>query len=379
MEIKQRKIIHNRIQLDQMTVLPKASSTILPAFRSHFEFPNVQRINWYPGHMVKATRIMCEKLKLVDYVIEVRDCRLPFTSVNPVFDSEVAKRNKPRLLILNKADLCSAKQQEQIRRCLQERQQASEHAPRLATMFTSAKQGTNIRNIVREALTKYPVEKKFKTIPFMFMIAGIPNVGKSSIINALRMKNKINQNKSGSSPLSSSSSKASLDFTHSAIRSTATKTAKAGATPGVTRDVNSFVVATNPTCLLMDTPGVLFPNLETHENAFRLALINALPDELLSVGPEMLVDFLLYEMNRKQYFDYVKIFKMPEPTDDVHLFLGKYVCSHIRAITSQGEPDIKKASLHVLKMFREGKLGKIVLDDMDGAVRDTPSSSPLIV
>ena len=124
--------------------------------------------------MAKATREMGERLKSVDYVIEVRDSRLPFSGINSLFDEEVNKRNKPRVLIFNKSDLVSKSDLSRIEKHFD--------ADRTATLFTSAKQGTNIRNIIKSALKKYPVEKKFKTIPFMFMIAGIPNVGKSRLV-----------------------------------------------------------------------------------------------------------------------------------------------------------------------------------------------------
>jgi ribosome biogenesis GTPase A len=330
---------------------------VVKSLRTEFPFPNVQRINWYPGHMVKATRLMIEKLKSVDYVIEVRDTRLPLTSMNSVFEEEIRKRKKPRLLIFNKADLCDIKQIESIEKYFNEKQEQT--GEKLATLFTSAKDGTNIRHIIKEALNKYPIEKKFKTLPFMFMIAGIPNVGKSSIINALRLKNRVLSESDTSTILKQNSMSM-----QPVVSARTTKSAKSGALPGVTRDISSFLVCLKPKCLLMDTPGVLFPSLDSHEQAFKLALINALPDQLLSVSAETLIDFLLYTLNRKQQFDYVKILNLPGPIDDINEVLEEYVCPKMGAIGSNGVPDKQKASLRLLKMFREGKLGKIVLDDI---------------
>jgi ribosome biogenesis GTPase A len=328
---------------------------ILRSLRNQFDFPNVQRINWYPGHMAKATREMCDKLKHIDYVIEVRDTRVPLSGVNSLFDEEVRKRNKPRLLIFNKADLVKPSQIQQIRQHVAESTSNSNN--KISMLFTSAKDGTNIRNIVKEALHKYPIEKKFKSLPFMFMIAGIPNVGKSSIINALRLRNKV---------LNTNGEIQDGFSLRSTVSATSTKQAKKGALPGVTRTINSFVVSRNPHCLLMDTPGVLFPSLDTHEHAFKLAIINALPDELMAVGPEMLVDFLIYTMNRKQCFDYIDALHLPEPMDDIQIILEQYVCPQFKMIGPEGEPDKKKAAQYILKLFREGKLGKVVLDDLIG-------------
>ncbi|KAG2392966.1 hypothetical protein C9374_009543 [Naegleria lovaniensis] len=315
-------------------------SSRFPLFKSELSFtrfPDRKIINWFPGHMAKATKQIKEKLKFIDFVIEVRDARVPISSYNKTINEIFS--HKKRLILFNKCDLISKSAQEKIEKYFADNGSIMEGPQVLGTLFTSAKQGINVKKIVDLCLHNKSVEiapKKFKTIPFTFLIAGIPNVGKSSIINKLIEKKK----------------------------------AKEGALPGVTRGMGFFPMKTKENCLLLDTPGIFQPDIESNEQGFKLALINAIPDHLFggdnSAGGTAidlipLIDYMLYQMNRNDCFEYVEIFDMKGPTKSVEELLLA-VCEKWKMYSAGGEPDWNKALSHLLLWFRSGKLGQIVLD-----------------
>ncbi|EFC43990.1 predicted protein [Naegleria gruberi] len=296
-------------------------------------------INWFPGHMAKATKQIKEKLKYIDFVIEVRDARVPISSKNKTINEIFI--HKKRLILFNKCDLISKEHQEQIKKYFSsESSSATIEGPKvLGTLFTSAKQGLNVNKIVQECLHNKNIEvapKKFKTIPYTFLIAGVPNVGKSSIINKLIEKKK----------------------------------AKEGALPGVTRGMGFFPMKTRENCLLLDTPGIFQPDIETNEQGFKLSLINALPDHLFggdsaaggnATDLTPLIDYMLFQLNRNECYDYVEILGLKGPTKNIDDLLLA-ACKKWKMFTSGGEPDLNKALSHLLFWFRTGKLGQVVLD-----------------
>lgn len=179
----------------------------------------------------------------------------------------------------------------------------------------------------------------------MFLIAGIPNVGKSSIINALKNK-----------------------YSHTFENKESGGKAKVGALPGVTRNLSFFKVCERPhPCVVLDSPGIFIPTINTEEQAFRLALINALPDTL-AFDPTTLCDFLLFELNRLKCFDYVTVFKLPHASDSIEWVL-KGICKCIAAYVAEGLPDTNKAAVIFLRYFRLGKLGRITLEDEEPAIK----------
>lgn len=144
------------------------------AFRSKFAFP--AKINWFPGHMAVARRQMLAQLDAVDVLIEVRDARIPWSSANPVLD-EAFGAAKPRLVVFNKSDLANANLQQRV-----EAQCAQRQTP---CVFTSVAKGRKIQSILQWCNAHSGAQFK-KTAGTMVMVVGIPNVGKSSIINEFR-------------------------------------------------------------------------------------------------------------------------------------------------------------------------------------------------
>ena len=198
-------------------------------------------INWFPGHMAKAIRQIDEKIKLIDLVIEVVDCRIPFSSANPV----VAKlsHNKPRLIILNKKDLADPKITEMWLNYYQEQQ--------IPVIMVDSKHHKISKIIVSKILDilKYKLardyKKGIKNPQLKVMILGIPNVGKSTVINSLINK----------------------------------ASAKVGNKPGVTKGQQWLKL--NDQIALLDTPGILWPNIDDPQVALHLVFTRSIKEEIL--------------------------------------------------------------------------------------------------
>ncbi len=198
---------------------------------------------WYPGHMTKAKRMMQENIKLIDLIIEVVDARIPLSSRNPDID-ELGK-NKARLILLNKADLADERENEKWAAYFQEKG--------YYTVKLNAKSGAGIKNVlpvVMEACKeKLERDRKrgIKNRPIRAMVVGIPNVGKSTFINAFAGK-------------------------------ACTKT---GNKPGVTKGKQWIRI--NKNVELLDTPGILWPKFEDQSVGAKLAMVGSIKDEILNL------------------------------------------------------------------------------------------------
>ena len=276
--------------------------------RSYFPCPSV---NWYPGHMAKATREISKRLHQSDIFIEVRDARAPISSANnmPI--------NKPKLILLNKVDLCSVAYTQKIVNKLKSNGEN--------VLVYSAYTNQNINNILDHIKTAAP--GKFKTVGSWLMIGGVPNVGKSSIINKFRLHARGFYNKSP---------------------------AKIGPEPCVTRGVSGFKVSLDPLMYLIDTPGIMLPKLENNEQAMKLALIAAIRDEV--VGVDIIADYMLFSLNKLGNYNYVKKYALKGPVDTLDQLIAI-----LKPKYNWDETSIAKI---ILKHFREGKLGRITLDKL---------------
>ncbi len=208
-------------------------------------------IQWYPGHMTKAKRMMQENIKLIDIVIELVDARIPLSSRNP--DIDQMAQNKARLILLNKVDLADSRYTKQWQSYFEEKG--------FFVTTVNSQRGTGVKaiqGIIMEAC-KEKIERDrkrgIKNRPIRAMIAGIPNVGKSTFINSL-------------------------------VGKACTKT---GNKPGVTK--GKQWIRLNKNIELLDTPGILWPKFEDETVGLHLALIGSVNDEIL-ISEELAISLI---------------------------------------------------------------------------------------
>lgn len=277
-------------------------------------------IQWYPGHMTKTRRMMEESLKLVDGVCEILDARIPVSSRNPDLDEIVG--GKPRLVVLNRID--------QADPAMVRRWAAWFKSQGMAVLETDCKSRKGvggfvpaIRAMLSEKLQRYQ-EKGQVGRPLKIMVAGIPNVGKSTFINQIAGR----------------------------------KSAKAENRPGVTRGKQWITV--DQGLLLLDTPGILWPKFEDREVGMRLAYTGAVKDDIMDL--ETLSSGLLALLWRQYPEAVASRYKIEAEPDAQGYALLEAVGRKRGFLISGGEVDTERAARMVLEEYRSGKLGRFTLD-----------------
>lgn len=279
-----------------------------------------QSIQWFPGHMTRTKRKMAQLLPLVDIVVEVVDARIPLSSRNP--DLKGLLGGKPRMLVLNKTDIANE--------AATDAWLAYYRRHNVPVMILDCKTGKGIQRLVplmREVL-KHKIaqweQKGMAGRAIRAMVVGIPNSGKSSLINRL-----------------SKGGKAQVEDR-----------------PGVTRDQRWFTM--DGGVQLLDTPGVLWPKFEDQEVAARLAFTGAIRDEILDK------EELAYELMKVLAADYEPLLRerykltgdLPEDPWELLQVIGR----KRGMLISGGEVDTLRASVMLLDEYRGGKLGRITLE-----------------
>ncbi|WP_099203625.1 ribosome biogenesis GTPase YlqF [Miniphocaeibacter massiliensis] len=283
---------------------------------------NNMNINWYPGHMKKTIDSLKSSLKLVDIVAELIDSRIPIASRNPLIDEIL--ENKPRIILLNKKDLSN--QEENSKWVEYFKSKGHE------TVMINSMTGQGVENIEKACKKQLKdkfeknKEKNIKSNRIRLMIVGIPNVGKSTLINRLANK----------------------------------KSAKVGNRPGVTK--NNQWIKTKGNIELLDTPGVLWPKFEDKLTGLNLAYTGAIKDEIMDV--ENLAFSLietLQKIDENILSNRYGIETSERPTidimDDIALKRG--------AILKGREIDYTKTANIILDEFRKGVLGQITLEKVE--------------
>ncbi len=283
---------------------------------------NTTNINWFPGHMAKTKREIGEKLNLIDIVYEVIDARMPKSS--KIIDIDNLIKNKPRILIMTKYDLCD---KEETNKWIEKYQKEGYYVVPLDLMNGgNVKEIIDISKKVLETENKKRLEKGMKPRSIRALIIGVPNVGKSTLINRLVGK----------------------------------KSAGVGNRPGFTKSLSWIRI--HKDIELLDTPGILWPKLENQEEAHILAALSSIKEEILDsmdIGNFILRKiFELYPEYLKERYDIEKLSEdLIEEYDQIAQKRG--------ALMKGGITDYEKTAGIILNDLKNGYLGKITLDQVE--------------
>lgn len=279
------------------------------------------KIQWFPGHMTKAKRMMESQIKLVDVVVEMLDARIPRSSTNPMLQNILG--TKPKVIALNKIDMADNTKTD----LWLEKLKSSGHP--VCKVDCSTGKGvkqliTAIQQAAKPVIDKW-LKKGVRNRSVRVMIVGIPNVGKSTLINRLVGKTKV----------------------------------VAADKPGVTRGQQWITIAKG--LELLDTPGVLWPKFEDPEIGLSLAATGAIKEDVFDreQAVELLIDFLMHNYSDDLANKYaIEI----EKSDDVRAVMSKI--AHSRGcLKAGGLLDMDKVVQLVLRDFRSGRLGRFTLDE----------------
>jgi ribosome biogenesis GTPase A len=300
------------------------------AFRKTFDFN--QKLFWYPTHQSRALEQLRKGLNHIDLVIEVRDARIPLTSISSI------DLQRKKLVVYNKRDLID-QDLFYVRKYLEEYKNEE-------TMLTSSFNVKNLRKIIEHCKSicqADPIRYPYLSV----VVVGCPNVGKSTLINGLRN-----------------------------LGAKLGKTTKVGEKAGVTTKIQTRVkINEEPKIYLVDTPGIFNPHFSTPVEGLKIALTGGTNDSLTPLIN--VVDYLLFRLNNSKLIEtYPQVFGLTEPIDDVY-HLVDHVCKEQnlymnpknRIVKLSSDPsalhiDEEKGCKHILSVYREGKLGPLVLDDL---------------
>uniref|UniRef100_A0A8C7P986 G domain-containing protein n=1 Tax=Oncorhynchus mykiss TaxID=8022 RepID=A0A8C7P986_ONCMY len=285
-------------------------------FRTVFDFGDREVAHWFPRHMAKGLKQMKASVKNVDCILEIHD-NIPFSGRNPLFQDSLDVR--PHLLVLNKMDLADLSAKHMILK------QLERHGVK-KVLFTDClrQRDDNVKKLVpmvTELIESQPRFHREENTNFCLMVIGVPNVGKSSLINALRRTNL----KKG-------------------------RGSKVGGEPGITKAVLTRIqVCERPIIHLLDTPGVLPPKIQSLETGMKLALCGE------------------YRLGQANY-----VYDLSEPSDDIQQVLKRIAVKlgktqRVKAITGVGNitltvPNYTAAAYDFIRAFRKGELGRVMLD-----------------
>ncbi len=276
-------------------------------------------INWYPGHMAKTKREISEKLNLVDIVYEVIDSRMPISS--KIVDIDNLIKDKPRILIMTKYDLCDKEETNKFIDYYEEKG--------YKVIPVDLMSGLNVKKIIEESKVVLKEEndkrvaKGLKPRSIRALIIGVPNAGKSTLINRLVGK----------------------------------KSAGVGNKPGFTKSLSWIRI--NKDIELLDTPGILWPKIENQDNAKTLAALSSIKEEILDNG--MIATFILQKLY-ELYPDRLKDrYGLGELDED---FIEAYdlIASRRGALTKGGVADYDKVSNIIINDLKNGNFGSVTFD-----------------
>ena len=280
---------------------------------------NSTNINWFPGHMAKTKREISEKIDLIDVVIEIIDSRIPLSSKNKDIDNMI--KNKPRILVMTKKDLCD------INKTLEWKKYYEELGYNVILIDLLKDKTSEIINVISKYNKELNDKRKLKGLKdrkIRVLVLGIPNVGKSTLIN--RLVNK--------------------------------KATNVGNKPGITKNLQWIRV--NNDIELLDTPGILWPKLDNYDVSHNLAATTAIKEEILD--KEEIAIYIIEKM-LKYYPDNIKSrYNLSNEEDIVDILdsIGKKIGAF-----RNGETDYDKVYQVVMKDLKDGYLGQVTFDWRD--------------
>ena len=279
---------------------------------------NKTNINWFPGHMAKTKREISENLNLIDIVYEVIDARMPISS--KIVDIDELIKDKPKILIVTKYDLCDKNETDKILEMYKKMNYK---------VISFDLKNDNVNNLINETnkimkdINEVRVKKGLKERAARVLIVGVPNVGKSTLINRLVGR----------------------------------KSAGVGDTPGFTKTLNWIRV--NKDIELLDSPGILWPKLEDQEAAHTLAALSSIKEEILNI--DSIACFILrklYELYPEKLKERYGIHELDEDYIEAYEQIGK----KRGALSKGGIVDYEKVSNIIVKDLKNGYFGCITLD-----------------
>lgn len=284
-------------------------------------------IQWFPGHMAKATREVKEKLKQVDIIFEIVDARCPLSSHNIYLDEVV--REKKKIIIFNKIDLCDKYETNKWKKYFEEKG--------YVVVYTDSKNSNNLNEVIAKAKEELVekinkmIEKGIKPRAIRSMVIGVPNVGKSTFINKIIRKN---------------------------IANTANK-------PGVTKKQQWLKL--NKDIELLDTPGILMPKFDNQEIGKKLSLIGSIKDEITPLDE---VALYLIEFLKENYLEKLnKVYNINVSLEDNSLFIMEQIAKK-RFKLIGGDYDYESTIKLLIQDFRTQKFGYITLDNYKGILNE---------
>lgn len=280
-------------------------------------------INWYPGHMAKTRRLIKENINMVDIIYEVVDARIPFSS--KIKDVDDLIKDKPKIMIMTKTDLCDINKTSMCAKMYEK-----EGYKVVMVDLINNKGLSDIysaTSLLLKSLDDKREAKGLKKRAYRALIIGIPNVGKSTLINRLVGK----------------------------------KATITGDKPGVTKKLSWIRI--NKDLELLDSPGILWPKIDDENQAYNLASFSAIKEEILPLGK--VACYILDTMDKK-YPDnlFNRYGNINYDNDDV-ILAYETIGKKRGCIVSGGDIDYDKVSSIIIKDLREGKLGKVTFDEVN--------------
>lgn len=283
---------------------------------------NQANINWYPGHMAKTKRQIKENMGLVDIVYEVVDARIPVSS--KIKDIDELTSGKPKIIIMTKTDLCDYDKTFLFKKYYEQK------GYRVVMVDLINNKGVNkileVTNTLLKELNEQRLKKGLKPRKYRALIIGIPNVGKSTLINKLVGK----------------------------------KATITGDKPGVTKSLSWIRV--NKGLELLDSPGILWPKLDNDKIALNLAAFSAIKEEILPV--DKVAVYVLDTMNRKYKNDLISRYEIDDFDSEDVVPTYEKIGKKRGCLVAGGEVRYDKVSSLIIKDLREGKLGKVTFDEV---------------